>query len=105
MDELGRAYDVAVRKLVQQWDAERNSSFAAIWQPGTALDLAHYPIEAVSPIDCFHPSEEAHRRLAAGVWNRLVLPQAYKTFPFAWEDDVWVRCLEPDDRVQVRQAL
>jgi hypothetical protein len=31
MDELGRAYDVAVRKLVQQWDAERNSSFAAIW--------------------------------------------------------------------------
>ncbi len=31
MDELGRAYDVAVRKLVEQWDTERNSSFAAIW--------------------------------------------------------------------------
>ncbi|KLT41312.1 hypothetical protein CC85DRAFT_303387 [Cutaneotrichosporon oleaginosum] len=105
MDELGAAYDAAVRDLVRRWDAERNSSFAAIWQPGTALDLEHYPIEAVSPIDCFHPSEDAHQRLAAGIWNRLVLPQAYKSFPFAWEDDVWVRCLEADDRVQVRQAL
>ncbi|BEI83151.1 hypothetical protein CcaverHIS002_0310190 [Cutaneotrichosporon cavernicola] len=105
MDELGQAYDEAVRHRVRQWDAERNSTFAAIWQPGTALDLEHYPIEAVSPIDCFHPSEEAHKRLAAGVWNRLVLPQAYKTFPFAWEGDVWVRCLEADDRVQVRQVL
>lgn len=31
MDDLGEAYDAAVRKLVRRWDEERNSTFAAIW--------------------------------------------------------------------------
>ena len=42
-------------------------------QPGAAIDLAHWPIEALSPVDCFHPSEKAHQRVAAGFWNRLTL--------------------------------
>jgi phospholipase B1, membrane-associated len=42
-------------------------------QPGKVVDIKHYPIEALSPIDCFHPSEMAHQRMAAGLWNRLTL--------------------------------
>jgi hypothetical protein len=42
-------------------------------QPGTAIDLEHWPVEALSPVDCFHPSEAAHQRVAAGIWNRLTM--------------------------------
>lgn len=42
-------------------------------QPGRFVDLANWPIEALSPVDCFHPSEAGHRRVAAGLWNRLTL--------------------------------
>lgn len=42
-------------------------------QPALALDVSRYPITAVTPADCFHPSAAAHERLAAGVWNRLTM--------------------------------
>lgn len=42
-------------------------------QPGAAIDLEHWPVEALSPVDCFHPSEAAHQRVAAGIWNRLTM--------------------------------
>lgn len=73
MDDLSDRYDAAVLALIDEWRAEDDPSFAVVWQPGQAIDLAHYPITAVSDVDCFHPSEAAHRRLAAGVWNRLTM--------------------------------
>lgn len=42
-------------------------------QPGRFVDLADWPIQALSRVDCFHPSEAGHRRVAAGLWNRLTL--------------------------------
>jgi phospholipase B1 len=42
-------------------------------QSGKAIDLENWPIEALSPVDCFHPSEKAHQRVAAGFWNRMTL--------------------------------
>lgn len=83
MDELSDAYDQAVLDLVAEWNAQDDDSFGVIWQPGEAIDLANYPIQAVSALDCFHPSEAAHQRLAAGVWNRLTMSPVS-----------WVRVLE-----------
>ncbi|KAL1408829.1 hypothetical protein Q8F55_005643 [Vanrija albida] len=99
MDDLSDKYDAAVLALIDEWRAEDDPSFAVLWQPGQAIDLAHYPITAVSDVDCFHPSEAAHRRLAAGVWNRLTMGLADKAIPIAWTEDIWVRCLEEGDRV------
>ncbi|OWZ36407.1 hypothetical protein C347_00578 [Cryptococcus neoformans AD2-60a] len=101
MDELGEAYDEAVLEIVREWEKEGDEHFGAIWQPGTAIDLPNYPITALSPIDCFHPSEASHQRMAAGIWNRLTLNLEEKYLPISWDDEIMVRCLEEDDRVSV----
>ncbi|CAD6575832.1 MAG: hypothetical protein TREMPRED_001504 [Tremellales sp. Tagirdzhanova-0007] len=101
MDQLGQGYDEAILSLIEEWDAEDDPSFGATWQPGTILDLASWPITALSPVDCFHPSEAGHQRVAAGFWNRLTLGFEEKNIPIIWEDEVMIRCLEEDDRVQI----
>lgn len=103
MDQLAEAYDTAVLQLLRTWAAEDDESFAAVWQPSSAFDLEHYPIEALSKADCFHPSEAAHARMAAGVWNRLGMDPGEKAIPLNWEEEVMVRCLEEEDRIQTRQ--
>ncbi|WVR03054.1 hypothetical protein IAU60_000043 [Kwoniella sp. DSM 27419] len=102
MDEQGEAYDQAVQAVVEQWQEEHDPSFGVIWQPGTAVDLERWPIEALSPIDCFHPSEMAHQRVAVGFWNRLTREMKEKSLPIEWEDVPMIRCLEEGDRVLKR---
>ncbi|KAK8844732.1 hypothetical protein IAR55_006582 [Kwoniella newhampshirensis] len=101
MDDLGEAYDEAVLQVIKEWEEEDDPTFGALWQPGTVVDLANYPITALSPIDCFHPSEQAHQRVAAGFWNRMTMSLEAKYLPIEWEDEVYVRCLEENDRVPV----
>ncbi|RSH83935.1 hypothetical protein EHS25_005179 [Saitozyma podzolica] len=103
MDEMGEAYDAAVLEVIREWEEEADPSFGAIWQPGIAIDLEHWPVEALSPVDCFHPSEAAHQRVAAGIWNRLTMSLEDKARPIRWEDEVRVRCLEEGDRFPVGQ--
>ena len=64
------------------------------------VDLENYPFNSVSPIDCFHPSEAGHQRVAAGFWNRLTFGKKERALPIPWEEIV-IRCLEDDDRIQV----
>ncbi|WRT63230.1 uncharacterized protein IL334_000133 [Kwoniella shivajii] len=104
MDELGENYDLAVLEIIKEWEDENDPSFGAVWQPGTAIDLINYPPESLSKIDCFHPSELSHQRVATGFWNRLTLNMEEKYTPIPWEDDPSVRCLKADDRIQVGQV-
>ncbi|WVW81292.1 hypothetical protein I302_103283 [Kwoniella bestiolae CBS 10118] len=104
MDELGEAYDQAVWEVIKEWEEEDDPSFAAIWQPGTSVDLANYPIEALSKIDCFHPSELSHQRVASGLWNRLTLGMKDKYQPIPWEQEPTIRCLEESDRIRVGEV-
>nr|XP_018266174.1 uncharacterized protein I303_00143 [Kwoniella dejecticola CBS 10117]OBR88332.1 hypothetical protein I303_00143 [Kwoniella dejecticola CBS 10117] len=101
MDEQGKAYDEAVLEVIREWEEEDDPSFGAIWQPGTAVDLKNYPIEALSKIDCFHPSEMSHQRVAVGLWNRLTLSYEDKFRPIPWEEEPLIRCLEEDDRIRI----
>ncbi|EKC97392.1 hypothetical protein A1Q2_08315 [Trichosporon asahii var. asahii CBS 8904] len=101
MDALAAEYDQAVLQLIREWNAKRNPTFAVVWQPGSAVDIANYPIEAVSDVDCFHPSSDAHGRLAAGFWNRYHLDLEAKAAPIAWDESIKVRCLEDSDRVKI----
>lgn len=65
------------------------------------IDLANWPIEAFSPVDCFHPSEAGHQHVAAGFWNRMTLGVEDRSLPIVWEDEVMVRCLEEGDRMPI----
>lgn len=64
--------DARLLKIVKDYQEHGYPSFAMLWQPAT-IALSQWPIEAVSQVDCFHPSVETHERIAAGVWNRLTL--------------------------------
>ena len=55
-------------------------------QPGMAIDLEKWPIQALSAVDCFHPSEAAHRRVAAGFWNRLTLERVSESLGLCGSD-------------------
>ncbi|CAE6491917.1 unnamed protein product [Rhizoctonia solani] len=85
--------------IVADYKAKNYKDFAVIWQPPN-LPFKGYPIQAVSSVDCFHPSTDAHTRIAAGLWNRLTLDTAARAAPFTWETTPTFRCLEESDRIQ-----
>lgn len=78
-------------------------------QPGSFLPLGTFPTTTLSPTDCFHPSAQAHERVATGLWNRLVLSGTQKRVPMAWDNEAGfgrrgeegrIRCLAEADRLQ-----
>lgn len=83
-----------------EFPIEGNEEGCACRQAGSPGFLA-----ALSDVDCFHPSEAMHARLAAAGWNRLTLDAASRAETIVWEDVPKVRCLEAGDRIQTTEAL
>ncbi|KAJ9114369.1 hypothetical protein QFC20_001512 [Naganishia adeliensis] len=115
MDTLGEQYADGLQQMVKRIrrkvaDEEKGESdFGIIWQPGSFLPLGSFPTTTLSPTDCFHPSAQAHERIATGLWNRLTLNGTQKRVPMSWDDDAGlggpddqgrIRCLGDDDRLQ-----
>ena len=73
MDALADAYDTAMLGVIREWEEEGDPYLGVLWQPGSAIDLGRWGEDALSGVDCFHPSAQAHRRVGAGFWNRLTL--------------------------------
>ncbi|KAF8754794.1 hypothetical protein RHS01_05847 [Rhizoctonia solani] len=99
MDRLVQQYNTVLQNIVADYKAKNYKDFAVIWQPPN-LPFKNYPIQAVSSVDCFHPSSDAHARIAAGLWNRLTLDTTARAAPFTWEETPTFRCLEESDRIQ-----
>jgi phospholipase B1 len=73
MDALAEAYNQAILGVIHQWEDEGDEKLGFTYQPGEAINLDLWPGEGLSPVDCFHPSEEGQKRVGAGFWNRLTL--------------------------------
>lgn len=73
IDQLAIAYNEAIMDIIRGWEEEGDEKLGVMYQPGEAVDLARWPKEALSEVDCFHPSADAHRRVGAGFWNRMTL--------------------------------
>ncbi|ORY97716.1 hypothetical protein BCR43DRAFT_437435 [Syncephalastrum racemosum] len=58
-------YNIALKALAQAYTT--NDSFAVIYQP-LQPDILSFPIDAISNVDCFHPSEIAHAWFAKELW-------------------------------------
>lgn len=106
MDRLAEEYDAELKTLINAWNAENDPRFAVAFQPGKVFSVKHGPIEALSRVDCFHPSVVGHRHLAAGIWNRLAFDTTRKGVVTSPDDAaVRVRCLEESDRIQIPSSL
>ncbi|CCO31799.1 hypothetical protein BN14_05849 [Rhizoctonia solani AG-1 IB] len=99
MDRLVQQYNTVLQNIAADYKTKNYKDFAVIWQPPN-IPFKSYPIQAVSSVDCFHPSSDAHARIAAGLWNRLTLDTAARAAPFTWEETPTFRCLEESDRIQ-----
>lgn len=104
MDILISQYNTRLQNIVRDYQTLGDPQFAVTWQPVNA-PLSTYPIQALSNIDCFHPSASGHAVFAAALWNRMTLDQASRAQQVLWEDSPLVRCLEEDDRVLTRAEL
>ncbi|KAI8147093.1 hypothetical protein BJV82DRAFT_553010 [Fennellomyces sp. T-0311] len=65
MSTLTPQYNLGLEGIVKS--ARSNDSFAVVYQP-LKVDILSFPIEAISDVDCFHPSELAHGWLAKELW-------------------------------------
>ena len=99
MDELQAEYNNRLLKIVSDYQRERHPTFAVTYiSAETPFD--EYPVEALSNVDCFHPSLDTHRFIAAGIWNRLTGDKSAREQPFTpWTRDLRFRCLEEGDRI------
>ncbi|EJD43634.1 hypothetical protein AURDEDRAFT_145439 [Auricularia subglabra TFB-10046 SS5] len=104
MDKWAAQYDERLLKIVKDYQKANYSDFAAIWQP-LNIPLASFPIQSLSSVDCFHPSEATHARVAAEAWNRLPLSASARGQTFAYPDKPLIRCAQPEDRIQTKAAL
>jgi len=99
MEKLGEEYNVRLLKIVSDYQRARHPTFAVTYVSAEIL-FNEYPIEALSNVDCFHPSLDSHRFIAAGIWNRLTGDKSARLEPFTpWTRDPRFRCLEEGDRI------
>ena len=99
MDELQEEYNNRLLKIVSDYQRAHHPTFAVTYM-SAEIPFSEYPIEALSSVDCFHPSLDTHRFLAAGMWNRLTGDKPTREQPFTpWTRDLSFRCLEEGDRI------
>lgn len=104
MDQLKDQYNDALIRIATDYQKQRYPDFAVVWQP-EIISLGGYPIQALSDVDCFHPSLKSHELLAANIWNRMVGTKEEKKEPVAWTTSPQIRCLKEDDRILTNTLL
>ena len=69
MDELAQVYNQVTRKVVTEYMQIRNDTFALALHTFTEeMDISQFPIDMLSSLDCFHPSEKSHAFSATSLW-------------------------------------
>ena len=99
MDDLQEKYNDRLLNIVSDYQRARHPTFAVTYM-NAEIPFNEYPIEALSDVDCFHPSLDTHRFIAAGIWNRLTGDKWARSQPFTpWTRNLKFRCLEAGDRI------
>lgn len=96
MDQYAHEYGDRLDKLAAQWNAYGYSDFGVTVQP-FLTDSAIPDPSYLSKLDCFHPSELAHSKLAINTWNSLLTPVPLKEYN--WAVDTTPVCATDDSRL------
>ncbi|KAF7727757.1 hypothetical protein EC973_007216 [Apophysomyces ossiformis] len=98
MDELSKGYNTQLQAIAEKYKPTKGGTFGVIYQPMN-IDIAAFPIDMLSNMDCFHPSLKAHEWIAKVVWNNLFIPSSYKPQVFNYSPDQTIYCPTGSDRV------
>lgn len=87
MDSVLQAYNDRIYAIAQKWQNKHLNDFIVTLQPVTK-NLIIPDISYLSTLDCFHPSQKAHEKLAITIWNSLISPVLKKRRAFYPEDPI-----------------
>jgi len=80
IDEHTQQFNERSRKVAAHFQSLNDPEFTVITQPfGRDTPLKDFPIDALSTLDCFHPSLSTHQAMAVNLWNSMLLPAAKKS--------------------------
>ncbi|KAI8973654.1 hypothetical protein BDF20DRAFT_837576 [Mycotypha africana] len=98
MDALSDAYNVQLQSIANKYKGTTGGTFAVMYSPAP-IDLSSFPIDALSNIDCFHPSLKGHQWFAKTFWNQLFLPSDFKPSTYTFDANLGVYCPTDSDRL------
>ncbi|KAG9292438.1 hypothetical protein G9A89_015308 [Geosiphon pyriformis] len=101
MDKVTVLYKSAIERIAMEYAQKHNRdpSFAVVYQP-IDVNLTTFPIEAVSNIDCFHPSLNTHALMAKSLWNNLPITSSLRSASIKWNPELPIRCFTATDRIR-----
>ncbi|GAA5801437.1 hypothetical protein HPULCUR_006883 [Helicostylum pulchrum] len=100
MSDVFPHYNTALQGIAQYYQSvtdEKNSQFGVVFQP-LLVDIMTFPIEAISNIDCFHPSALAHAWLSKMFWNMMFMSPDEKSKTLTFNADAPIYCPTDADR-------
>ncbi|KAG1234511.1 hypothetical protein G6F68_002725 [Rhizopus microsporus] len=99
MNTLFPEYNAALLQAVNYYRQPPSNAFAVVYQP-LLVDIMSFPIQAISNIDCFHPSTLAHSWFAKMLWRMMFLPPNEKNMMLKYDASAPIYCPNENDRIQ-----
>ncbi|KAI9252091.1 hypothetical protein BY458DRAFT_463231 [Sporodiniella umbellata] len=97
MDSMADGYNQQLEAIASSYIGKPGADFAVMYTPAP-IDLNSFPINALSNLDCFHPSLKGHRWIAKAFWNQMFTPRSLKPSVLKFDESLKIRCPTEDDR-------
>ncbi|KAI8087473.1 hypothetical protein BDF21DRAFT_486033 [Thamnidium elegans] len=98
MDTISDAYNQKLEAIANKHKGVAGGTFAVMYSPAP-IDISSFPVNALSNVDCFHPSLKGHQYIAKAFWNQLFMEKSLKPPVFTFEENLKVYCPTGDDRL------
>ncbi|KAI7882801.1 uncharacterized protein EV154DRAFT_545536 [Mucor mucedo] len=93
-------YNIKLQEIADKYPAKPGSTFGVMFTP-VPFDILSFPANALSNIDCFHPSVLGHRWFAKAFWNQIFLNKELKPITAKYDMEEQIYCPTDNDRIQV----
>ncbi|KAI9477877.1 MAG: hypothetical protein EXX96DRAFT_229104 [Benjaminiella poitrasii] len=98
MDALSDAYNAKLQAIADKYKGTSGGTFAVMYSPAP-IDISSFPIDALSNVDCFHPSLKGHQWIAKSFWNQLFVKSSLKPSTMKFDANLGVYCPTASDRL------
>ncbi|KAG0743573.1 hypothetical protein G6F62_004488 [Rhizopus arrhizus] len=103
MDSVSDGYNQQLQAIAAKYPGKPGGTFAVMYSPAP-IDILSFPIDALSNLDCFHPSLKGHQWIAKTFWNQLFLGKSLKPSVMKFDSNLKIRCPTEDDRLPTTSA-
>ncbi|KAI8969710.1 hypothetical protein BDB01DRAFT_768090 [Pilobolus umbonatus] len=97
MDQMSMGYNRELERIYNKYKPLQTATFGVMYTPAN-IDIASFPVQGLSNVDCFHPGLHGHEFVAKVLWNTLFTPLSQKQSEIKWNSSVGVYCPIEADR-------